>query len=290
MKGLKIIGVASGIGAQDHRCEDGPVAIRQSNVLSAHVHRDIEWVDTLKPAAKLANPVDAIVDLSARLAQIVCNLTHAQQPFAVFGGDHSMAIGTWSGARSGLAHGDHLGLIWIDAHMDSHTPDTTPSGAVHGMPLAALLGYGDPRFMQIANAQPALLAPHVCLIGIRSFERGEASLLERLGVRIFTMQEVQERGLNQVVRDAIAIVSNGTAGFGVTVDLDALDPTDAPGVGSPSPGGIVAAELLEALAQINSRPQLLGVEIAEYNPARDIDQRTARLAAKLLQSMMGEQS
>ena len=285
MKALKIIGVASGWGAKDPRCEDGPLVIRQSNVLDTYFGRELEWIDILKPAPKLVTPIEIIADLSARLAHYTETLTKTHQPFAVLGGDHSIAIGTWSGACAGL-DGETLGLIWVDAHMDSHTPQTSPSGAVHGMPLAVLLGYGDPTLTLIATNQPKLLAQNVCLVGVRSYERGEEALLERLGVRIFGMQEIQTRGLAQVIRDAINIATTGTAAFGVTIDLDGIDPCDAPGIGSPAPDGLVATELLAALTQVHGHPRLLGVEIAEYNPARDISQRTAKLAAKLLHVML----
>lgn len=286
MNTLKIIGVASGFGAKDQRCEGGPMVIRQSGVLEAYFSHHIDWLEILKPAAELINPIDVIAELSTRLAQHTFHLTKTQQQFAVLGGDHSIAIGTWSGARAGLDKNQALGLIWVDAHMDSHTADTSPSGAVHGMPLAVLLGYGDHKFTTIGTAQTKLLPQHVCLIGVRSYESGEATLLERLGVRIFGMREVQLRGLEQVMSEAIAIASTGTAGFGVTIDLDGIDPSDAPGIGSPAADGLIATDLLTALRQIFGHPRLLGVEIAEYNPVKDIDQRTAMLAAKLLYAMI----
>jgi arginase len=211
-------------------------------------------------------------------------VVHGKLPVVV-GGDHSCAIGTWKGVASALRARGPLGLIWIDAHMDAHTPQTTPSGALHGMPLASLLGYGDKRLTSLGRGVQ-LLPKHVCLIGVRSFESGEAALLRRLGVRVFFMPEVVRRGLTAVMREALDIATTGTAGFGVTLDLDALDPRDAPGVGSPVKGGIRAAELSTALASIQGHPALAGVEIVEYNPQRDRNGVTANVAAGLLEAVL----
>lgn len=197
----------------------------------------------------------------------------------IIGGDHSCAIGTWKGAARAFgkrgAHGA-LGLIWIDAHMDGHTPETTPSGKLHGMPVACLLGHGDRRLTGIGGDAP-LDPRRVCLVGVRSFEPEEAALLRRLGVRVFFMKEVERRGLAAVMKEAVAVARGDGGRYGVSLDLDALDPRDAPGVGTPVAGGIRAADLRRALSAIAGDDALAALEIVEYNPHQDRRGATARL-------------
>ena len=209
---------------------------------------------------------------------------------ALFGGDHSCAIGSWSGVAKALAPRGRPGLIWIDAHMDSHTPETSPSGALHGMPVAVLLGHGADEYTGIAIPGQKIEPAHLCLVGVRSYEAAERALLERLGVRVFTMNEIHRLGLKQVLRQARAIVAEGTAGFGISIDLDGIDPGDAPGVGSPAVGGIAADELLEALAMFQKDPALVALEVAELNPVMDVAGQTTGLAVEILERIIGRKS
>jgi arginase len=280
MKTVQIIAVASGWGARDKGCEDGPDALHAAG-LAAHLQAQglpAEWQTTLLPAdgqERLA----IVTEVCQRLANQTAAVFSSGGLPLVIGGDHSCAIGTWSGMCACL-HGP-LGLIWIDAHMDSHTPQTSPSGALHGMPLACLLGYGEPALTNLIVPGPKLLPQHVCLIGVRSFEIEEAALLERLGVRVFHMAEVHRRGMDVVFRDALEITQNGTVGFGISIDLDALDPREEPGVGSPAQDGVLGREFVHALRQVAGNPRLLALEIAEYNPHRDRNGSTARMALEL---------
>lgn len=293
VRAIQIVGVASGLGARDPRCETAPAALRAANLVSRLQARGFRaaWSETLRPgAAARGDNLRAVHEICKRLAQRVeAIVQHGDFPL-VIGGDHSCAIGTWKGAARGLRARGPLGLIWIDAHMDAHTPHTTPSGMLHGMPLACLLGYGEPLLTELGEG--ARLDPqHICLIGVRSFETGEAALLRRLGVRIFYMHDVARHGLDAVMHEALAIVRSGTVGFGVTIDLDAVDPKDAPGVGTPASGGIRAGELTAALTQLSGQPGLVGAEIAEYNPYRDRHAVTAGLVAGAIDAVVaGQQS
>ena len=293
VRAIQIVGVACGLGARDPRCETAPAALRAANLVSRLQARGFRaaWSDTLRPgAAARGDSLRAIHEVCKCLAQRVqAILQHGDFPL-VIGGDHSCAIGTWKGAVRGLRARGPLGLIWIDAHMDAHTPQTTPSGLLHGMPLACLLGFGEPLLTDLDDG--VRLDPrHVCLIGVRSFETGEAALLRRLGVRVFYMHDVARRGLVAVLREALAIVRDGTAGFGVTIDLDAVDPKDAPGVGTPAAGGIRAGELTAALTHLAGQPGLIAAEIAEYNPYRDRHAVTAGLVANAIDAVLaGQQS
>jgi arginase len=286
---VEIIGAASGHGAPDPRCADGPGALRAAGLLprlrAAGI--DATWRTTVRSsAANSSVPLNAVSQVNRDLAlHTADSLSHGRLPL-VLGGDHSCAIGTWKGIAQALP--GPLGLIWIDAHMDAHTPDTTESGQLHGMPLACLLGHGDPTLVGIADS--ARLAPgHVCVVGVRSYERGEAALLRRLGVRIYPMREIEQRGLDNVLDDAHRIASSGTAGYGISVDLDAIDPREAPGVGSPVRGGLRAAEAINALAGLSCDTALRGLEIVEYNPYLDIDAQTIALVPALVEALLAPQ-
>jgi arginase len=229
------------------------------------------WRDTVGSglAPEQGTALDAVARLCRKLAARVEQSVARGRRFVVFGGDHSCAIGTWSGAHNGLPIDARLGLVWFDAHMDAHTPATTPSGRLHGMPLAVLMGHGPEELTGIARRGPALLPRNLCLVGVRSYEAGEAALLEKLGVRVIMMDEVRRRGLPSVTEEALAIARRGTEGFGISVDLDVLDPTEAPGVGSRVAGGMQGEDLARALKLLHGAPDLLGIELAEYNPLLD---------------------
>jgi ornithine--oxo-acid transaminase len=284
---VSIVGAASGRGAKDHGCEAGPETLRRSD-LATRLWRgglDPIW-EAIIPSEPDDDDIAAVRNLCAPLSQRVRSIVERGAFPLVLGGDHSCAIGTWSGVAAALRSRGPIGLIWIDAHMDAHTPSTTPSGALHGMPLATLLGHGEASLVALMEGH-ALAPQHVCVIGVRSFEPGEAELLSRLGVRVFPADEIDQRGLGEVMAEAHAIATRDTAGFGVTIDLDVVDPAEAPGVGSPVPWGLECAALAHALAAVSSDPKLIAAEIAEYNPAADTDNRTATVVADLATALFG---
>lgn len=289
-KPIAIIGAAYCRGARDSRCDFGPQHIRRAlEPQLAHRHFAAQWHTTLH-AAPNPMPADDVYSDAAgfcsELARLVADAVQRRQRFAVIGGDHSCAIGTWTGAAVARRSYGPIGLIWIDAHMDSHTPETSHSGALHGMPLACLLGHGDPRLTQLLIPSPKLLPKHTGVVGVRSFEAEEASLLNGLGVRVITKSELLARTLRDALREALDRAAAASGGFGITIDLDAIDPVDAPGVGSPEPGGIPAQQLINALAPLRNHPALLGVEIAEYNPFRDRGNKTADLVIHLMSTLL----
>lgn len=283
---LPLLGYASGVGAGDTGCADGPLLLERSDLLNTLADAGLSayWETMLQPAV-FTTKLAAVADICQRLATYTQHLTAQQKRFAVLAGDHTCAVGTWSGVVSTIKAPASIGLIWIDAHMDSHTFTTTESSNIHGMPLAALLGHGATELAQLVTAQAKLRPEHVSLIGVRSYENGEAALLRELGVRIYFMAEVQERGMEVVLQEAIARAKQGTVGFGMSLDLDGIDPIDAPGVGSPEPNGIKAIELCSALKQLRAEANFLGVEIAEFNPHHDVEKKTERLVRELLVSI-----
>jgi arginase len=283
---VRVVGVACGSGAPDPRCERGPEALRKYGLVGRlrHAGMDAAWSGTI-PSPASGETLDVVSAVAGALAIRTEELVARGRLPVVLGGDHSCAIGTWKGIARALAPEKSLGLVWIDAHMDAHTAQTSESGKLHGMPLACLLGEGDSRLTGIADG--ARLDPHrVCLVGVRSFETGEAALLHRLGVRVFFMHDVERRGLQTVMKEAVAIAGSGGRSYGISLDLDAVDPRDAPGVGTPAPGGIRAADLLRSLARYARGPALAGLEITEYNPDRDRNSKTARLVTATIQALL----
>ena len=288
---VRLIGVASGLGAQDPGCGKGPWAVKHSHWMH-RLAAATEWSDLIYPHAGL-DRWETLADLAGRVGDEVMRTLAAGDFPVVIGGDHSCALGTWSGvARALAARGETrpLGLLWIDAHMDSHVPETSVSHAVHGMPLAALLGHGQHALVSLAGSRPVLRPEHVCLLAVRSYEEAEAELLRRLGVRAITQAEVSERGLHASLAEGLARVGVGTAGFGVSLDLDAIDPREAPGVGTPEPAGLDAGRLIAALAPALANHRLLAMEIAEYNPEHDLGQTTLRLIVELLDRLVEQRA
>lgn len=287
---VDVIGVACGQGARDHGCQDGPEVLRTLGFLRDldEPHGVCVWRDIVHAAAEPdAHPLWQVAAIALAVAdRVAASLRRGHFPL-VIGGDHSCAVGTWSGVRAVLGARERLGLLWIDAHMDSHTFRTSPSRALHGMPLACLLGHGDPRLTRIGGPEPKLLPADVCLVGVRSFEWGEAALLKQLGVRIYFMDEIRRRGLAEVCAEAWARVTRETVAAGVSLDLDALDPEEEPGVGSPVAGGLRRAELADALRGLHGDPRLRALEVVEYNPYADRGFVTARAIHDLCRSALG---
>ena len=286
---MSLIGAASGWGAGHRQTENGPHALKELGLAGSLQEAGIaaSWGRIVEPArywrekkrASQARVFELVTDLNEALARTVQETVDAGALPVVIGGDHSIAIGTWGGLSRALDRRP-FGLLWFDAHLDAHTAATTPSMNPHGMPAAVLLGHGEPEFLAIGGG--AVRPEHLCFIGARSYETEELDLLQRLGVRVFFMDEVRRRGLADVVDEALGIVTKGTVGFGATIDLDGFDPEDAPGIGLKEPDGLRRGEMLEAMAKIARQPGLRALELVEYIPELDEDQRTADLARDLL--------
>jgi arginase len=278
----RIIGAASGLGARDPGCEDGPVAFFNSGAWrQLQARPGLYWGETLFPSAvRSESMIDRVAELCQRMAEAIAHTLISREFPVVIGGDHSVAIGTWSGAARFV--GKPIGMLWMDAHMDSHTPQTTYSGAIHGMPLACLLGEGDPRLLGLGLAGPQLSHAHTVVFGVRSFEPEEPRLLQRLGVRVIRQSEIQRRGFRETFSEALGIAASSPSGFGLSLDLDVVDPALAPGVGTPVPEGLAPPEVLEAIRDCASMAGLLAMEIVEYNPARDRHGMTASLIGETI--------
>ncbi|VVC76040.1 Arginase [Aquicella siphonis] len=287
---FRLIGYSCGIAGADIHAGDGPIVMRKSGLLQdlSRQGYPFTWEAMITSPDFNALSIEKRVGLSCdALAREVSRLACAQVPFGVIGGDHTCAIGTWSGIYDALHEKGDFGLIWIDAHMDSHTPDTSITGRIHGMPLACLLGEGYDDLTGVLHPAPKLKPENICLIGVRSFEQGEADFLKRMNVRIFYMDEVKQRGFPAVLEDAVSHVSRHTFGYGISLDLDGIDPVEAPAVDVPEPDGIHAQDLLNGLSAISSDPRLIAAEIVEFDPSRDENRKTEKIIISVLQALHG---
>ena len=245
--------------------------------------------ETIDEGAPDAKYLPAIAKCCAELAQIVNDVVEKRQFPLVLGGDHSVAAGTVAGvAHSFRQRQQKIGVIWIDAHADMNTPETSPSGNVHGMPLASCLGLGPKQLTDIFGYAPKVAGRNTVLIGLRDVDERERQTVRQLGVVAFTMRDIDELGLRKVMEQAIAAASDGTAGFHLSLDMDAVDPDEAPGVGTPVRGGMSYREAHLSMEMVCDSGQMLSMEVVEVNPVLDSANRTALLGVELVTSAMGK--
>jgi arginase len=249
----------------------------------------VEQPESRKPGKEYARYLKEIASTCARLAASVEQAMDRSRFPIVLGGDHSIGVGTVAGvARHFARHGKKLGLIWIDAHADMNTPVSSPSGNVHGMPLACIAGKGPKELVRMAGTVPMVAPANIAMVGLRDVDSMERGEVKGAGVHAFTMRDIDERGLRQVIGQAVEAASAGTAGFHVSFDLDSIDPREAPGVGTPVRGGLTYREAHLALELICDAHGMTSLELVEVNPVLDISNRTAELAVELALSALGK--
>ena len=294
-----IIGAPCGFGASIAGVDLGPAAMRVARLRQRVAGLGYEVRDKgdirmdcpaePPPAGVKLRYLEEIKAACEHLAAEVRQSLEAGELPIVLGGDHSIAIGSVSGVASFYRQRNQpVGLIWFDAHADMNTPETSPSGNIHGMPLAVLLGYGAPELTGIEGFSPKL-DPRFCAhIGARDVDPGERELIRKLGMRFFTMREIDERGMAACVDEAVHIASQAPAGYHVTLDVDALDPGDAPGSGTVVRGGLTYREAHLSMEKIAEAGGALSLEVVEINTALDINNRTAELGVELILSALGK--
>ena len=296
---IEIIGVPVDLGAGRRGVDMGPSAIRVAGLeprLEAlgHAVRDMGDIDVMIPETQEAGPgtlrfKPAILAACEEVRREVERSLDAGRTPVVLGGDHSLSVGSVAGASDSFAkRGQSIGLIWFDAHGDFNTPETTPSGNVHGMALALLLGHGDPDLAGLGGRAPKVAANHTVMIGVRDLDPGERDNLRRSGVTVFTIREVDERGMRDIVREAIAIAGVRTSGIHLSLDLDVLDPEDAPGTGTPVEGGLSYREAHLAMEILADSADIVSMDLVEVNPILDTASQTGILAVELAQSLFGK--
>ncbi|MBC7794440.1 MAG: arginase [Clostridia bacterium] len=298
-KRIAIIGIPIDLGAGRRGVDMGPSAIRVAGLearLEQLGHNVVDYgdVDVIIPETQDQGDTKLrykkpIMDACSELATLVEKSLGEERVPLVLGGDHSITIGSAAGSAAFFAkRGEKLGLLWFDAHGDANTHETSPSGNIHGMSLAATIGEGDEELLGIRELNPKVDARHTVLIGVRDLDNGERATLKRTGVSVYTMRDIDERGMRDVVEEAVRIASDGTAGIHLSFDLDVVDPEDAPGTGTPVWGGITYREAHLAMEIVADRANIVSMDFVEVNPVLDNQNMTAVLATELMQSALGK--
>ena len=296
---IAVIGAPMDLGAGRRGVDMGPSAMRVANInkrvatLGYEVEDlgnvPVEQPESLPEGPRHAKYLPQIAATCQRLAAMVEQVVDEEKAPLVLGGDHSIAIGTVAGmARYFRKKKKRMGLLWIDAHADMNTPQTSPSGNVHGMPLACCIGLGPEELTRLLGFAPKVNPRNVGLVGLRDVDILERPHVRESGVRVFTMRDIDERGLRAVMEEAIGIATNGTAGFQLSLDMDFVDPQYAPGVGTPVKGGATYREAHLAMEMICDSGQMVSMEVVEVNPVIDEVNRTADLAVELVMSALGK--
>lgn len=292
-------GVPMDLGRGHRGVDMGPSGFRIAGIKQAIESLDIEFEDrgnipveipqSLEPKNPKARFLGPIADSCELLRDAVAQVLDEGHFPLVVGGDHSIACGTIAGvAGHHMKTGGEIGLIWFDAHGDFNTPDSSPTGNVHGMPLAACLGYGDERLTGLTGRIPIVKPENVVLIGIRDIDQGERDLINESGIKAYTMHDIDRIGMARVVEEALKIVTTNTPGFHISFDLDGCDPSIAKGVGTPVPGGVGFREshyLLESAAMTG---KMISLEMTEIDPLLDDGNKTAEFARDLVLSALGK--
>jgi arginase len=298
-KRVRLIGAPMDLGAGRRGVDMGPSALRVAG-LGAHLrelgHVVEDFGDVRVKLPEQQEPGDSklkykgpILDTCMELAVAVEQALENGCVPAVLGGDHSVAIGSTAGLGSFLRKTDRrMGLIWFDAHGDMNTPETSPSGNIHGMALAIALGLGDKDLTGIGGFRPKVDPSKAVLVGPRSIDDEERSVIQHSGIQVFTMREIDERGMRAVMEEALKIALDGTAGLHVSFDMDCIDPSFAPGTGTTVPGGVTYREAHLAMEMVSDSKSLLAIDLMEVNPVLDVHNQTAALAVELLLSAMGK--
>ncbi len=292
---IRVIGVPMDLGADRRGVDIGASAIRYAGLNDQLRFLDYEVHDigNITVPQLESQPIDnthlkylePIVKVSEELSDTVTSALKAHEFPLILGGDHSIALGSITGITR--VHKD-ISVIWIDAHADFNTEETTPSGNIHGMILAALAGLGDSRLTSLGGWAPKLDAQKIVIVGARDLDLGERELLRTQHVHVFTMSDIDQRGISDVMRDALTIAGKASDGIQLSLDMDALDPVHAPGVGTPVPGGLTYREAHLAMELVADSGRLIGMDVVEVNPILDRENATALLAVELVMSALGK--
>jgi arginase len=298
-KKIRVLGVPLDLGQSRRGVDMGPSAVRVAGLEArlealGHIVEDGGNVAVAIPEQKTVGDPNAkylkeITSTCTKLADLVIKALDGGMIPLVLGGDHSVAAGTVSGVSEFYRRqNQRVGLIWIDAHTDLNVPATSPSGNVHGMPLAAITGLGPPELSHIYDFSPKVNPENCVLVGVRDIDAVEKENVRRAGIEVFTMRDIDERGMRTVMEEALRAAGRGTVGYHISLDMDWIDPEDAPGVGTPVRGGATYREAHLAMEIIADHGRMLSFEIVEVNPVIDEHNRTADLAVELALSAFGK--
>jgi arginase len=296
---VRIIGVPMDLGQSRRGVDMGPSALRGAGLQAAIKKlgvsvEDIGNLEVKQPeempvGEKRAKYLQEIAETCLDVAKAVDkSLAESFLPL-VLGGDHSIAAGVAAGVSNHYRQQKKdIGYIWLDAHGDMNTPDSSPSGNVHGMPLASIMGYGAPELSELMGFKPKAEPGNIVIVGARDLDAHERKIAKKSGVHVFTMRDIDERGMREVMADAIKYAMDDTAGIAVSLDMDFVDPADAPGVGTPVRGGVTYREAHLAMEMIADSEAMVSLEVVEINPILDEHNRTALLGVELVLSALGQ--
>jgi arginase len=296
---IRILGVPMDLGQSRRGVDMGPSALRVAGLQArlkqlGYQVEDIGNISVKQPEEmhygdKRAKYLNEIAETCQGLAETVEKTLGDDMMPMILGGDHSIAAGSVAGIASFFRkQSKRIGLIWLDAHGDVNTPESSPSGNVHGMPLASIMGYGAPELTELCNFKPKIEPQNVAMVGIRDLDAKERQLVKKSGVHVFTMRDIDERGMRDVMSEALRFASDDTNGVAISLDMDFLDPTEAPGVGTPVRGGVTYREAHLALEMIADSRALVSFELVEINPVVDLHNKTAILGVELALSGLGK--
>jgi arginase len=282
MQILQTLGIASYLGGTIESNNYGAEVVRDDWQQHALQHKGLQLQWHLLYPENKGSKYAQLLKLNQAISDYTQCWVEQKKVFLVISGDHSSALGTWAGVLNGLEGQQQLGLLWLDAHMDAHTFITTPSGNIHGMPLSALLGKADQHLIPLCPTRKYIKAEHLILLGTRSYEAEEQALLEKNGVSIVFAKELTE--IISALVSAIDKLSQSCDKIGISIDLDCLDPEDAPGVETPVNQGVKAQALLQALTAIRHQSKICGLEISEFAPTQDRQQKTLHLINDIVET------
>jgi arginase len=296
---IRIIGVPMDLGASRRGVDMGPSALRVAGLQARlkQLGRQVEDIGNISVpqpeeqhyGEKNAKYLAEIAETCKGLAETVRKTLEADLFPLVLGGDHSIAVGTAAGTAAYFhKQSKRVGMIWLDAHGDMNTPESSPSGNVHGMPLASIMGYGPPELTELAGVKPMIEPRNVAVVGARDLDSKERRLMKESGVHVFTMRDIDERGMRDVMAEALRFAGDDTAGVAVSLDMDFVDPSDAPGVGTPVRGGVTYREAHLAMEMIADSRSMVSFELVEINPVIDLHNTTATLGVELVLSGLGK--
>ena len=299
MRSVTFIGVPLDLGAGRRGVDMGPSALRGAEIharirelgydVADHGDMEVSIAETREPGDPKLKYLKEIRQTCMALRDVVAGVLAEGRMPIVLGGDHSIAMGTIAGASQHHRLRDKkIGLIWFDAHGDMNTPETSPTGNIHGMPLAVALGLGEPSLVELAGKTPMVEGSRAAVVGLRDVDLAERANIKETGIGAFTMRDIDERGMRTVMEEAIKRASTGTAGIHVSFDIDGIDPDFAPGVGTPSPGGISYREAHLAMEMLADTGLVMSAEVVEVNPILDHRNNTAKLGVGLLASLLGK--
>lgn len=296
---VSMISVSIDLGAGRRGVDMGPSALRIAGITEmveglGHEVREVGTVNASGPETTVlgesrAKFLPEILEVCRRTHELTRDALRQGSFPLILGGDHSLSVGSVSAVAAHYAERkERVGLIWFDAHTDMNTPETTPSGNIHGMSLSILTGHGPPELLELGGPVPAVRPENVCVLGARAIDEPEKEVVRERGVRVFTMSEIDERGVSSCIDEAITRATNGTGGFHLSFDLDGIDPMVAPGVGTPVAGGMTFREAHLVCEKAARSRRMLALELVELNPVLDAENRTGRLAVGLAASALGK--